>query len=366
MAVMSSATACAPITSHNTSGGSISNLASCAMTESVSAKSEGGGGLAEKLHGLTEKLSSLGHNRSDSEASSRTRTGSIGACVHPLVTVTQTNSYTDGKIEKSTDSSPSHSQMSRSSSKKSNNSLLVTNGKLEDMRHLVRKSSSIEVHTVRVSLKDIICYLTLLEGCRPEDKLECEYQWLPPPPSFIFSCFQPLGLEIDCIINQMIQVADYLDWDVTELRPILTDMMTEIDYDNDGTVSLEEWKRGGMTTIPLLVLLGLDTNLKEDGNHVWRLKHFSKPAYCNLCRNMLMGLGKKGLSCRAPASCIATYVKSKKTSQSMLHHWVEGNCPGKCSRCKKAIKSYNGITGLHCSWCHLRVSVVLQQILFRS
>eukprot|EP00069_Balaena_mysticetus_P001855 bmy_03941T0 len=174
--------------------------------------------------------------------------------------------------------------------------------------------------------------------------------------------------EVDKIIIQMMRVAEYLDWEVSELRPILQEMMKEIDYDGSGSVSLAEWLRAGATTVPLLVLLGLEMTLKDNGQHMWRPKRFPRPVYCNLCESSI-GLGKQGLSCnlckyvvhdqcamKALPCEVSTYAKSRKDIGVQSHVWVRGGCEsGRCDRCQKKIRIYHSLVGLHCVWCHLEI-----------
>ncbi|XP_041639020.1 diacylglycerol kinase, alpha b [Cheilinus undulatus] len=207
-----------------------------------------------------------------------------------------------------------------------------------------------------VFLRDVSCYFSVLEEGQPREKLEFTFKLYDKDCNKLLD-----SSEVDRIITQMMRAANYLGWDVTELRPVLKDMMTAIDADNSGTVTLEEWVKGGMNNVPLLVLLGLKMT-ERDGQHIWRMKHFNKPTYCSVCQGMLLGLGKQGLCCNCckytvhsqcanknPEPCARTFVKAKKEIGVPAHDWIQADCKStKCQVCHKKIKT---LAGRRCVWC---------------
>ncbi|XP_049894537.1 diacylglycerol kinase, alpha b isoform X2 [Epinephelus moara] len=207
-----------------------------------------------------------------------------------------------------------------------------------------------------VFLRDVSCYFSVLEEGQPREKLEYTFKLYDKDCNKLLD-----SSEVDRIIIQMMRAADYLGWDVTELRPVLKEMMTAIDADGSGTVTLDEWVKGGMNNVPLLVLLGLKMT-EKDGQHIWRMKHFNKPTYCGVCQSMLLGLGKQGLCCNCckytvhnqcanknPDPCARTFVKSKKEIGVAAHDWIRADCKSnKCHVCHKKIKT---LAGRRCAWC---------------
>ncbi|KAM9800380.1 diacylglycerol kinase, alpha b isoform 1-T1 [Syngnathus typhle] len=206
-----------------------------------------------------------------------------------------------------------------------------------------------------VLLRDMSCYFSVLEEGQPREKLEFTFKLYDKDANGHLD-----SAEVDRIITQMMRAADYLGWDVTELRTVLKDMMTAIDVDANGTVTLEEWLKGGMNNVPLLVLLGLKVP-QRDGQHIWRMKNFNKPAYCCVCQSMLLGLRKQGLCCtrckytahshcsnKNVEPCAPTFVKKKQELRVPSHDWVRSDRSSKCQVCKRKIKT---LAGRRCVWC---------------
>ncbi|KAH3745131.1 diacylglycerol kinase gamma [Pelomyxa schiedti] len=126
---------------------------------------------------------------------------------------------------------------------------------------------------------------------------------------------------------------------------------------------------GSAKTKPYVIVDSLadlsDLPLEEE-THMFYWASFSRPSYCNYCRDMLFGLSKQGLLCGVcnyvtHETCLKFLTKPCKSfthkGRELCHNWVEGNHSAHpdtdytCSVCREACGSYLSLADYRCSWC---------------
>ncbi|OAF69317.1 hypothetical protein A3Q56_02955 [Intoshia linei] len=215
----------------------------------------------------------------------------------------------------------------------------------------------------KIKIKDLVCCFIIMENGEKDEKLKFLFELYDSDSNGFLDT-----KEVEYIIDRCIVVARYLGWDVKEIRPIIKKMIKSMDVNNDGMIKLDEWMKCGSETVPLLVLLGLEENMKDDGSHVWKLEHIKNNRICHVCEKYIDGFRKQAFVCKfckytshdmcisnEAKNCIITYFKEIATKKSMAHHWVKGHYKNKCDACGKRLK--NQLKCHACSWCNRQIHI---------
>eukprot|EP01105_Mastigella_eilhardi_P018765 TRINITY_DN4375_c0_g1_i2.p1 TRINITY_DN4375_c0_g1~~TRINITY_DN4375_c0_g1_i2.p1 ORF type:complete len:623 (-),score=87.62 TRINITY_DN4375_c0_g1_i2:112-1980(-) len=113
----------------------------------------------------------------------------------------------------------------------------------------------------------------------------------------------------------------------------------------------------------------------EEGRHIFHRHHFTRPAYCNVCREFVFGVGKQGYLCNVcnlvvHDKCLQ-YVEGNGCKRTVAppnelfhHHWIEGNLSVRgdfgsvCILCNSKCGSNAALVDYRCCWCRKAIHTV--------